>query len=85
VLRRIAIRGWDEFYTGAVAEEIVSELQRIGLDIGLDDLLEHEGFETKPLKLNMDSPEIFEIPPNSQGTSTLYIVSALYEEELYKI
>jgi len=38
VLRRIAIRGWDEFYTGAVAEEIVSELQRIGLDIGLDDL-----------------------------------------------
>ncbi|MCC6061957.1 MAG: hypothetical protein LM581_03205 [Desulfurococcales archaeon] len=34
--------------------------------------------------MNIDSPEIFEIPPNSQGTSTLYIVSALYEEELYK-
>ena len=84
VLRRIATRGWDEFYYGSIGEDIVSELQKIGLDIGLDDLMEHRGYVDKPLVLDLGDKTLYEIPPNSQGISTLQMIDALYRESLHK-
>jgi len=84
ILRRIAIRGWDEFYYGETAEEIVLELQKLGLDIGLDDFMEHKGYIDKPLKLDLETQILHEIPPNTQGISTLQMIDALYSEELNK-
>ncbi|MCX8184995.1 MAG: gamma-glutamyltransferase [Sulfolobales archaeon] len=78
-LRAIATRGWDEFYYGKLAEKFVEELQAQGVDIGLEDLMEHEGYEVKPLKLGVDDRVIYELPPNTQGATTLHMISAIYE------
>lgn len=83
-LRLIASRGWDEFYYGSLAEEIVSQLQSQGVDIGLEDLMEHEGFRVEPLKLELSDKTLYELPPNSQGVSTLQLIDALHKLELDK-
>jgi gamma-glutamyltranspeptidase/glutathione hydrolase len=78
-LRIIATRGWDEFYHGKLAEELVSELQEQGVDLGLEDFMEHEGFRVTPLKLELDGRTFYELPPNSQGITTLNLITALHE------
>lgn len=83
-LRLIATRGWDEFYYGELAEQVTRELQDQGVNTGLDDLMDHEGYRVEPLKLELDNMTLYELPPNTQGISTLQLISALYELELYK-
>ncbi|MEM1918142.1 MAG: gamma-glutamyltransferase, partial [Sulfolobales archaeon] len=65
-LRTIATRGWDEFYYGKLAESLVEELREQGVDISLEDLMDHEGYETRPLKLVLDDKVLYELPPNTQ-------------------
>ncbi len=79
VLRRISNRGWDEFYYGKIAEDLVSGLEKQGVGISLEDLMDHEGLETEPLKLDLGSRVLYELPPNTQGLSTLQMISALHE------
>ncbi|MEZ0393846.1 MAG: gamma-glutamyltransferase [Desulfurococcaceae archaeon] len=78
-LRVLATRGLDEFYYGELAEELVSELEAQGVGIDLDDLMEHECARVEPLKLEVDGRAIYELPPNTQGITTLNLVSALHE------
>lgn len=78
-LRALATRGWDEFYYGRLAEQFVTELQEQGVDIGLDDLMDHEGLEVRPLRLDLDGMVAYELPPNTQGVTTLQMLSAIYE------
>lgn len=81
-LRLIASRGWEEFYQGELAEELTRELQDQGVNTGLEDLMTHEGFKVDPLRLEVEGRILYELPPNTQGASTLQLISALYEEEL---
>jgi gamma-glutamyltranspeptidase/glutathione hydrolase len=83
-LRLIASRGYDEFYYGELAESIVAELQDQGVNIGLDDFMKHKGAKVSPLKLEIDGKILYEIPPSTQGISTLQLISALYELDLYR-
>ena len=84
-LRIIASRGWDEFYHGKLAEKFVSELQEQGVGISLDDMMKHKGTVVRPLKLEMeDGKVLYELPPNTQGATTLQAISALYELNLTK-
>lgn len=83
-LRLIATRGWEEFYYGELAEKLVTELVEQGVNIGLDDLMEHESYRVTPLRLVVDGRTLYELPPNTQGLTTLQIISALYELDLYK-
>jgi gamma-glutamyltranspeptidase/glutathione hydrolase len=78
-LRLIATRGFEEFYYGELAENVVKELQDQGVNIGLDDFMEHEVYKVKPLELEVDNMTLYELPPNTQGVSTLQAISALYE------
>lgn len=78
-LRIIATRGWDEFYYGKLAEKLVEELREQGVDTGLEDMIDHEGYEAKPLKLAVNDKVVYELPPNTQGASTLQMLSAIYE------
>jgi gamma-glutamyltranspeptidase/glutathione hydrolase len=83
-LRRISSRGWDEFYYGGLAEELVEELEDQGVGISLEDLMDHEGEEVRALKLDLGSRVLYELPPNSQGVLTLQMISAIYELGLDK-
>lgn len=84
-LRLIASRGWEEFYYGSLAEELVNELQEQGVDLGLDDFMSHEAYEVPPLRLTINDLTLYELPPNTQGASTLQLISALYELGLNKL
>jgi len=81
-LRTIATRGWDEFYYGKLAERFVDELREQKVDIGLEDLMDHEGYETRPLKLDLDGKVLYELPPNTQGATTLHMLSAIYDLDI---
>ncbi len=81
-LRILATRGWDEFYYGRLAERFVEELNEQGVDIGLDDMMDHEGYEAKPLRMAIDGRELYELPPNTQGVTTLHMISAIHELDL---
>lgn len=83
-LRLIASRGWEELYYGELAENTVTELQDQGVNIGLDDFMEHESYRLKPLRLDINNVSLYELPPNTQGISTLQLISALHEMELDK-
>ncbi len=84
-LRLIATRGFEEFYYGGLAEEIVRELQDQGVNVGLDDFMEHEVYKIIPLKYEVAGKVLYELPPNTQGVSTLQLISALYELNLDKL
>lgn len=84
-LRIISSRGWEEFYEGRLAEEAVAQLRSQGVDVSLDDFRGHEGFKVKPLKLEIDDKVLYELPPNTQGISTLQLIDALYELDLGKL
>ena len=84
-LRIIASRGWDEFYRGKIAEKFVSELQEQGVNISLEDMERHRGTVVKPLRLEVeDGKVLYELPPNTQGVTTLQAISAIYELDLTK-
>lgn len=79
VLRAVAHRGWDEFYFGPTAEDLVEELSSQGVGISLEDLMDHEGLYLEPLRLDLGERVLYELPPNSQGLSTLHAISAIHE------
>ena len=74
ILKMIARYGWDGFYTGKVAERIVSGLNREGSPISTEDFESHRGMEFKPIKIEYGDSEIYELPPNTQGITTLEIL-----------
>ncbi len=76
-LRGIAERGRDAFYTGAVAEDMVSHLNRFG---GLHTVEDFAGYQPEyvdPIKTNYRGYDVFECPPNGQGIIVLMILNIL--------
>ncbi len=84
-LRTIATRGWDEFYYGKLAERFVEELSEQGVEMGLEDMMEHEGYEARPLKTVAGDRVLYELPPNTQGITALHMISAIHELGLDRI
>lgn len=70
-LRAIAEGGADAFYTGPIAEAIVSTLQEQGSVMTLDDLKNHYSTWDDPILTNYRGVTIYECPPNGQGLAAL--------------
>ncbi len=70
-LRAIAEGGPDAFYTGPVAEAIVSSLQEAGGVMTLDDLKTHHSTWDEPISTDYRGITIVECPPNGQGLTAL--------------
>ncbi|MDE2952630.1 MAG: gamma-glutamyltransferase [Chloroflexota bacterium] len=70
-LRMIAEGGPDAFYTGPVAEAIVSSLQEQGGLMTLDDLKNHHSTWDEPISSDYRGVTIYECPPNGQGLTAL--------------
>jgi len=77
VLRRISRRGWDGFYSGGVAESIVQQLNEEGAPISEEDFEGHRGVEVDPLKIDYNGFTVYELPPNTQGLTTLEILKLM--------
>ena len=70
-LRGIAEGGPDAFYTGPVAEAIVSSLQEQSGVMTLDDLKKHHSTWDEPICTDYRGVTVYECPPNGQGLTAL--------------
>jgi gamma-glutamyltranspeptidase/glutathione hydrolase len=76
-LRRIARGGRDAFYTGELAQEMVSYLNSIGGVHTLADFSEQHSQYVEPILTRYRDAEIVQMPPNSQGLVALLIMNIL--------
>lgn len=83
-LRLIAEKGRDGFYTGAIAEEIVTHLKARGGLLTLDDLAATEASWVTPVTTTFAGVELNEIPPNGSGLTALIALNILSQFDMAK-
>ena len=76
-LEAIAEGGRDAFYTGAVAEDIVSYLQSKGGLHTLEDFTAVKGDYVSPISVDFRGHQIFQCPPNGQGVIALLLLNIM--------
>ena len=79
--KAIASRGRDAFYSGAIAEDMVSELKALGGSHSLDDFAGHRGEWVNPISTSYPAADgtldVFELPPNGHGITALVLLNIL--------
>jgi gamma-glutamyltranspeptidase/glutathione hydrolase len=78
----IAEKGRDGFYTGAVAEDIVASLNKLGGLHSLEDFANAAPEWVEPIKAKFAGHEVYECPPNGQGICALMIMSILDRHDI---
>jgi gamma-glutamyltranspeptidase/glutathione hydrolase len=81
-LRLIAEQGTDGFYEGAIAEEIVRFSDSHDGLFTLDDFASHKSEWVQPITSNYRGFDVFEIPPNGQGITTLMALNILAQTDV---
>jgi len=81
----VARRGADVFYRSSLTEDMVKELREYGVPIVYQDFSEHRGEKTTPIKCEYGDYELYELPPNTQGLSTLQLLKSIEVTELNKL
>jgi gamma-glutamyltranspeptidase/glutathione hydrolase len=79
VLRQIAAHGAAGFYEGDVADDLQSSLAAMGGVHHLDDFSATRGTQTTPLRGTYQNHDLFEHPPNGQGTVAVLMLNMLKE------
>ncbi len=79
-LQRIAENHRD-FYEGEIAEDIVASIQSEGGVLELDDLRAYRARIAEPLKLELNGCTFYEMPPPTQGATTLHMLYLLFERQ----
>ncbi|HEY7853124.1 MAG TPA: gamma-glutamyltransferase, partial [Caulobacteraceae bacterium] len=80
--RLIAAGGREGFYGGEVAEVIDAYFKRIGGWLSKADLAAHHSQWVEPRSTNYRGVDVWALPPNSQGLSTLQILGILENFDL---
>jgi len=73
-LERLAQAGLDDFYRGEIAAANAADLARIGSPVTAADLRAHRALETTPLRVNLRSGVVYNVPPPTQGLASLMIL-----------
>jgi gamma-glutamyltranspeptidase/glutathione hydrolase len=76
-LRSIATEGADAFYTGWIAQDIVSTLQALGSGMRLDDFAEYDVEYVAPISTGYRGYQLWECPPSGQGIVALEMAAML--------
>ena len=74
--------GRDGFYKGAVAEDMVSKLQKMGGFHTEDDFANHQGQFVTPISADYMGHTIWECPPNGQGVAALVLIKIIEQFDL---
>jgi gamma-glutamyltranspeptidase/glutathione hydrolase len=83
--KAVAKRGADSFYRSRLTEEIVEGLKKHGAPLTYEDFAEHKGEEVTPIRCEYRGHELYELPPNTQGLTTLQLLKAVEVAELNKL
>ncbi len=76
-LERIANEGRNVFYKGEIAEIIVKYVKEQGGFLSLKDFENHTSEWVEPISTNYRGYDIWELPPNGQGTAVLQMLNIL--------
>ncbi len=76
-LRSLAADGLDGFYRGALARSIAAGLAAAGAPVTGDGLTAHRAQRLAPLALKLRSGAVYNLPPPTQGVSSLMILGLL--------
>ncbi len=76
-LQKIADHGRDAFYTGDVAEDMVSYLQSLGGLHTMEDFAKAKGTFETPIKSDFRGFDIYQCPPNGQGVIALLLINIM--------
>jgi gamma-glutamyltranspeptidase / glutathione hydrolase len=81
-LELIAQGGRDVFYKGVLADSMDSYFRRIGAPLRKKDFAAHASDWVEPVSANYRGIDMFELPPNGQGTSALLMLNILENFDL---
>jgi len=73
------------FYEGDIAKKIVSYVKSLGGVIELSDLKDYRAEVSDPIRASYRGCVIYEMPPNTQGITTLHILKILEDVSLHKL
>ncbi|MBN1651705.1 MAG: gamma-glutamyltransferase [Bacteroidales bacterium] len=73
----IAKGGRDVFYKGEIAEKIVEYVREQGGFLSMRDFIDHHSDWVEPLSVNYRGYDVWELPPNGQGTAALQMLNIL--------
>lgn len=82
VLSGIAKKGRDGFYSGAVAEDMVSSLRALGGMHTLEDFAGQKAFYTNPISGTYKATDLIEHPPNGSGATAILILNILSQFDI---
>lgn len=74
-LERLAADGLAGFYTGALAADIVADLEALGSPVSAADLAAHDAFLATPLKTRISGATLYNSAPPTQGFASLLILA----------
>jgi gamma-glutamyltranspeptidase/glutathione hydrolase len=73
-LTQLAAAGPDDFYRGALAEQIARDLAAVGSPITAADLANHQAVVKAPLSLRLSDATVYNMAPPTQGLASLLIL-----------
>jgi len=76
-LEKIANGGRDTFYRGTIAKTIADYIQDQGGFLSEKDLADHTSEWVNPISTNYRGYDVWELPPNGQGTAVLQMLNIL--------
>ena len=81
-LEKIGKGGRDAFYKGDIAKTMVDYIQEQGGFLSMEDLANHTSEWVEPISTNYRGYDVWELPPNGQGTAVLQILNILEQYDI---
>ena len=73
----ISKKGRDAFYKGKIAKTISDEMKKHGGFLSYEDFASHTSNWIEPVSVNYRGYDVWELPPNGQGTAALQMLNIL--------
>ncbi|QJD86653.1 gamma-glutamyltransferase [Cohnella herbarum] len=84
-LRLLQREGRDSFYRGGLMKRMIAEMDRAGGLLTESDFSSHTGQWVKPISTDYRGYRVYQMPPNSQGFTTIMMMNMLEQFDLKEI